>query len=60
MPFTCLFFRKTSVFANMVAKISSREQIHNQVQILSILKSIVHVDNKWIVELSQDLPFIHD
>ena len=57
---TRLFFSKPTLLANVVAKISSREQVHYQIEVLSVLKSILHVDNERVVELSKDLSFVHD
>lgn len=44
----------------MVSQIASREQIHYQIQVLSVLESVVHVDNEGVVELGENLPLIHD
>ena len=43
---TGLFFWKLSVFADMISQISSRHQINHEVQIITILKSIVHIDQE--------------
>ncbi len=56
---TGLFFGKTAMFANVVPEVTSWQEVHHQVQIFTILESIVHVDDEWIVELSQDLSLIH-
>ena len=54
------FFIESAVLANVVSEITSVQQVHHQVQTLSVLESIVHVDEKRVVELSQDLALIHD
>ena len=48
------------MFADVISQIASIKKVHYQVQVLSILKGIVHVDNKRIVKLSEDLPLVHD
>ena len=58
--FTCLFLRESSVLANMISQVSSVQYVHNQVKVLSILESVVHVDNERVVQLSQDLSFVHN
>jgi hypothetical protein len=57
---TRLLFGEASVSADVVPQISSIEQVHHQVQILSILEGIVHVHDEGVVQLRQNLPFIHD
>lgn len=56
---TCLFLGKSSVLANMVAEVSTIEDVHYKVQVLSILEGIVHVDNERVMELGKDLSFVH-
>ena len=38
--FTCLFFRKGSIFYQMKSQITSADQIHDEIEILSILKCV--------------------
>jgi len=47
------------VLADVIAKIATREQVHDKVQIFSVLESVVHVHYKWIVQLCEDLSLIH-
>ena len=42
----------------MVAQISADQQIHDEIQILSILKGIGHVDDVGMLELRKQLPLI--
>jgi hypothetical protein len=44
----------------MVSQITTVQQVHYQVQALSVLESVVHVDEERVVKLSEDLPLIHD
>lgn len=48
---TCLLLSKTSMFANMVTKITSREIIHHKIQVLPILESVVHIDDEGVMKL---------
>lgn len=43
---------KLSVSANVVAEITARQVVHHEVQILSVLEGVVHVDDVYVVELS--------
>ena len=43
---TGLFFGKLSIFADMVAQVTARHQINDKVQVISILKGIVHIDEE--------------
>ena len=55
-----LFIETSSIAANMVSEISTGQIVHDQVQILSILERIVHIDKKRIVQPGQDVSLIHD
>jgi hypothetical protein len=56
---TCLFLGESSVLADVVPKISTREQVHDKVKVLSVLEGVVHIDNEGVVKLRKDLPLIH-
>jgi hypothetical protein len=47
------------VLADVIAKVTTREQVHDKVQIFSVLESVVHVHYKRIVQLCEDLSLIH-
>lgn len=44
----------------MVPEITSSEQVHDQVEVFSVLEGIIHVDQEWTVKEGKDLPFVHD
>jgi hypothetical protein len=48
------------MLANVISEVSTGQQVHHEIQIFSILKSIVHVDYERIVELCKNLPFVHN
>jgi hypothetical protein len=48
------------MLANVVAQVSSVEQIHNQVEVFSILEGVVHVYEEGVLNLRKNLSFIHD
>ena len=52
------FLCETSVSTNMVAEITTWQVVHYQVEILSVLKGVVHVDDEGILQLCQDLALI--
>ena len=45
---------------DVVSQIASREIVHDQVEVLPILKGVVHVDDEWVLELGQDLTLVDD
>jgi hypothetical protein len=47
------------VLADVIAEIAPVKQIHHEVQIFSVLESVVHVNDVGIVELSEDLSLVH-
>ena len=47
-----LFFGESFVLGQVIPKIATRHQIDDEVQILTIIKSIVHVNKKWMVKLA--------
>lgn len=57
---TSLFLSESSVLAYVVAQVSSVQDVHHQVQVLSVLESVVHVDYERVVQLRENLAFVHD
>ena len=57
---TSLFLGEATVFTDVVPQVTSREIVHYQVEIFSILESVIHVDNEGVIELCEYLPFIHN
>lgn len=55
-----LLFRKLMLLAYVVSQISSRHQIHDEVQVFPILECLPHVDYKWILDLSEKLSLVGD
>ena len=53
-----LFLCKPFSLIYMISKVTPCQQIHTQIEIITILKGVVHVDNKWVFQFSQDLSFI--
>ena len=53
-----LILGKYVILGYMVSQITSRVQIHDQIQIIIILESILHVDYEWMFELGQYFPFV--
>ena len=41
---------ESTLLPNMVSQVTSIEIVHNQIEILSVLKGIAHVDNKRVVK----------
>ena len=48
------------MLANVVPQVPPREQVHHQVEVLPVLERVVHVDQKRVVELGEDLPLVND
>ena len=46
--------------ANVISQIPSRHQIHDQVEGISVLEGLTHVDNKFVFELFQQLSLVSD
>jgi hypothetical protein len=44
----------------MISQVTSREVVHDQVNILSVLECVIHVHDERVIQLCEDLPFIHD
>lgn len=55
-----LVLLESSHLPNVVSQVSAGEKIHNQVEVVSILEAIVHVDEERVFELRQQVPFVHD
>lgn len=44
----------------MVSQISANKQIHDQVQLLSVLEGVGHVDEERMLELRQEFSLVQD
>ena len=42
------------MLANVVAQITTRHEINDQVEVFSVLKSVVHVDQKAVSQINLD------
>jgi hypothetical protein len=49
----CIFFVEALATAYMESKISSRHQVHSEVQVVSVLEGVLHIDNEGVLEHSQ-------
>ena len=47
------------MLADVITEVTPREHVHHQIQVVSILEGVVHVDDEWVVELCEDLPLVH-
>ena len=44
----------------MVAEIATREEVHDEVQILLVLEGVAHIDQEGVFELREELALVHD
>ena len=42
----------------MVTEITARQIVHDQIEVLSVLERVVHVDDEHILKLREDLPLV--
>ena len=52
------FFTESTVPADMVGQVSARQVVHHKVEVLSVLKRVIHVNNEEILELCKNLAFV--
>ena len=57
---SCLLLVKFPIPREMVSEITSAHHVNNKIEILSIIKSIVHIDQHWMIKLTQKLLLIDD
>ena len=55
-----LFFTKMLPLIVMVPQIASCDQVGDEIQILVVLEGVEHVDEEGMVELAEQLAFVHD
>ena len=58
--YTGLFLSEATVFANVVPQVTPRKVVHDQVKVFPILECVIHVDDKRVIELCENLSFIHN
>jgi hypothetical protein len=54
------FFVKFAMSANMVTQVTSAQVVHHQVEVLSVLKGVVHVHEEHVLQLRKDLALVDD
>ena len=54
-----LLFTESSVLANMVPQITTLHEIDHQVEIVTVLEGVVHVNEEWMVQLAEELFLVH-
>lgn len=57
---TGLFLCEASMLADVIPEVAAVEEVHHEIEVLSILEGIVHVDYEGVVELCEDLALVHD
>jgi hypothetical protein len=55
-----LLFTEASVFDEMEPEVASAYEIHDQIQVLSVLEGIESIDKKVVFEAFQKIELIHD
>ena len=54
-----LLFVKLLMFRQMISEVTTLHQINDKIQVFSIFKGVVHIDELWVIELTQKLLFVH-
>lgn len=60
LSLTGLFLGESAVFANVVAQISTSEEVHQQVKVVSVLEGIIHIHKERIRYLRENLAFVEN
>lgn len=56
----CLLLIEPASAADVVPQVAASEVVHHQVQVVFVLKGVVHVDNEGAVQDREDTAFVHD
>ena len=54
------FLAESSIPANVVTEVATRQIVHHKVQVLSVLERIIHVNDEDILKLGEDLALVDD
>jgi N-methylhydantoinase B/oxoprolinase/acetone carboxylase alpha subunit len=49
---------ESAIFADLVAKVSATHEVHDEVKVLTVLKGIDHVHEKWMAQLGEEFTLI--
>lgn len=55
-----LQFSESASPANVVSQVSAVDVVHDEVEILSVLEGVVHVDEEWVADPGEQVAFVHD
>ena len=47
------------MLADVITEVASGQHVHYQIQVVSILERVVHIDDEGVVQLCEDLPLVH-
>lgn len=53
-----LCFLETTTATHVVSQVSADQQVHDEIEVLPILKGIGHVDDGWMLEFGQQFAFV--
>ena len=53
-----LLLTKMMFSAYVVSQVTSRHQIHHQIEGISVLESLAHIDDKFMLQLFEQLSFV--
>ncbi len=48
------------MLADVISEVATGQHVHHQIQVVSILERVVHVDDEGVVQLCEDLPLVHN
>jgi len=54
-----LFFTESPVFSNVIPQVTTLHEIDHEVEVVTVLERIVHVDQEWMVQLTEELFLVH-
>ena len=52
--------RELPLTSDVITQITTKQQVHHQVQVHIVLKRIVHINNELTLDHRQKFEFIHD
>jgi len=55
-----LLFVEAALLANVEAEVAAVHQVNDQVEVVPVLKGVLHVDEEGVVELDEEFLFVHD
>ena len=56
----CLDLCESTSASNMITEVATVDIVHDEIDVLSVLECVGHIDEKWVFDSRQKISLVHD